>query len=1015
MSTIDNNRRIILTPTEISALYALPRLTQPQREQYFSLSEAEWDEVNQLEQLKSKLYLILSIGYFRVKPMLVRFRIKDVKEDMKYIVDRYYPASKTPRSLPSQSHCYYIDRKLLSMMNYQRLRSDEIKSTLHTHLADVATIYAEPRYVFDECLSFLSHHRVALPPYTALQKIVGSVLVGEQHRVESILTQHLPEKTKTQLSALLTRDNGISDLARIEKTAKDFSNAELQSEVNSHLLLKELYLQAKRVPGKLALSPKNLEYYSSLVHYYSITKLRRFPPEQAYLYVLCYLHFRYQNINDNLVAAFGYWVRKHRENAKLHARNKSLERADTLVDHANSILPLLKLFTDDAIADSTVFGQVRKRGFKVIKPVELVELCDSLEQSAQDKTESRWAYCDKHHATIRNHLRDVFLCLDLDLTDADPSLKRQLEHLKNELIAHGKITTMDQRSLPRRVKPYLCRDGEVNVHRYEWYLYQRLDQALTEGKVFVVESEKNKQLEDDLISRKDSKNRDKLILKTGLSKLVTPIENTLDAMEKHIQDRIGEVCANITQGHNRFVVIPDKADDVTWSTAVKKSRSAANNPFFNQMPISSIVSVLEYVDREHGFLDAFRHIATHKEKKTVSKTDLRACILANGTNYGVGHFAPISDRSFAALRNTEDSYVSLENLHNSNDIVANAVAELPIFDYYNVEDDRVYASIDGQKFETRINTFKARYSSKYFKDKGVSAMTLSCNHVALKTTIIGANEYEGHYAFDLLYNNTSSIQPQVLSSDTHGVNQVNFALLDLFGYTFAPRYAKFKTVFNDLFAMEVNGSEGELCLALKKPINRKLIIEEWNAIQRIICSLSRKTVTQSTLVKKLSNFSKSNRTLAALKEYDRLVKASYLLNYVDNQDLRRFVQQVLNKGEAYHQLRRKVASVNGDKFRGGSDTQVAMWNECARLIANCVIYFNSAILSDLLARAEKRNDEKTKEILCRVSPAAWRRINMNGTYDFIDTQSIELEELLRHVSTDSRYFEDALNSAEIVL
>ena len=140
-----------------------------------------------------------------------------------------------------------------------------------------------------------------------------------------------------------------------------------------------------------------------------------------------------------------------------------------------------------------------------------------------------------------------------------------------------------------------------------------------------------------------------------------------------------------------------------------------------------------------------------------------------------------------------------------------------------------------------------------------------------------------------------------------------------------------------------------------------------------------------------------------------------LLNYVDNQELRRFVQQVLNKGEAYHQLRRKVASVNGDKFRGGSDTQVAMWNECARLIANCVIYFNSAILSDLLARAEKRKDEKTKEILCRVSPVAWRRINMNGTYDFIDTQSIELEELLRHVSTDSRYFEDALNSAEIVL
>ncbi len=132
-------------------------------------------------------------------------------------------------------------------------------------------------------------------------------------------------------------------------------------------------------------------------------------------------------------------------------------------------------------------------------------------------------------------------------------------------------------------------------------------------------------------------------------------------------------------------------------------------------------------------------------------------------------------------------------------------------------------------------------------------------------------------------------------------------------------------------------------------------------------------------MKKLSNFSNSHRALAALKEYDRLVKAIYLLNYVDNQELRRFVQQVLNKGEAYHHLRRKVASVNGDKFRGGSDIQVAMWNECARLIANCVIYFNCAIPPDLLARAEKRKAETTKEILCRISPVAWRRISMNGT------------------------------------
>ena len=206
-------------------------------------------------------------------------------------------------------------------------------------------------------------------------------------------------------------------------------------------------------------------------------------------------------------------------------------------------------------------------------------------------------------------------------------------------------------------------------------------------------------------------------------------------------------------------------------------------------------------------------------------------------------------------------------------------------------------------------------------------MTLSCNHVALNTTVIGANEYEGHYAFDLLFNNTSDIQPDILSSDTHGTNQVNFALLDLFGYAFAPRYAKFKRVFYDMFAIDANAKSGEPFIKLKKGINYQLIIEQWDKIQRIICSLARKKVTQSTLVKKLSTLSKSNKTLAALREYDRLVKANYLLSYLDDQEFRRFVQQTLNKGEAYHQLRRKVASVNGEKFRGGSDIQVELWND----------------------------------------------------------------------------------------
>lgn len=65
-----------------------------------------------------------------------------------------------------------------------------------------------------------------------------------------------------------------------------------------------------------------------------------------------------------------------------------------------------------------------------------------------------------------------------------------------------------------------------------------------------------------------------------------------------------------------------------------------------------------------------------------------------------------------------------------------------------------------------------------------------------------------------------------------------------------------------------------------------------------------KTAAQSTIIRKLSNG--KSRTLAALHEYDRLIKSLYVLEYIDNKTLRHYVQQALNRGEAYHQLKRAL-------------------------------------------------------------------------------------------------------------
>ena len=66
--------------------------------------------------------------------------------------------------------------------------------------------------------------------------------------------------------------------------------------------------------------------------------------------------------------------------------------------------------------------------------------------------------------------------------------------------------------------------------------------------------------------------------------------------------------------------------------------------------------------------------------------------------------------------------------------------------------------------------------------------------------------------------------------------------------------------------------------------------------------------------------------------------------------------RALKRGESYHKLVRAVAYANGGKLRARTDQEQQLWSECSRLLANCIIYYNACILSELFERAERRQD-----------------------------------------------------------
>ena len=238
----------------------------------------------------------------------------------------------------------------------------------------------------------------------------------------------------------------------------------------------------------------------------------------------------------------------------------------------------------------------------------------------------------------------------------------------------------------------------------------------------------------------------------------------------------------------------------------------------------------------------------------------------------------------------------LENLREGSDIISNKIASLKVFNLLNILTDKLLAAVDGQKFETRLDTMQSRYSPKYFGlRKGIVPFSMVLNHAPINCKIIGANEHESHYTYDIKYNNTSEVEPDAVSGDMHSINRVNFAVLGFISKLFMPNFSDQEEQVKSLRSMKHLVFYKDCFIKPTKLANRKLIIEEWENIQRIFESLAIQESTQATIISKFSSHKRYSRIKIALWEYDSILKSICLLDFIDNEIMRSQIRKTLNR------------------------------------------------------------------------------------------------------------------------
>ena len=180
-------------------------------------------------------------------------------------------------------------------------------------------------------------------------------------------------------------------------------------------------------------------------------------------------------------------------------------------------------------------------------------------------------------------------------------------------------------------------------------------------------------------------------------------------------------------------------------------------------------------------------------------------------------------------------------------------------------------------------------------------------------------------------------------------------------------------------------------------INVDRIWSQRRGVIRVLLSLIMQENTQSNIIRKLNSHARYARLKAALFEYNAIFKSIHVLNLIDDMQLRKAIRSARNRTEAYHQLQSNIRKTYRGVFQGKKIVENRVSAHAARLVANCIIAYNSMILNSVYEKMLANGvSQEILDEFTRISPIAWTHTLFTGRYSFKKSDgSIDVEAMAR--------------------
>ena len=275
---------------------------------------------------------------------------------------------------------------------------------------------------------YFDSQKIVIPTYRQFQRLFTSAFAIEDDRL-NVLLLTVPAYEQQQLSALLERDEGISQFNIIRADQKDFQYTAVKAEAEKAEKITCLYIFAKQFIPTLKLSKNAVRYYADVAEMYPTSRLRRLSTSQQWLYAICFIYHRYQQIMDNLIISFMYHVNVILVAGKIYAEEAFLKHNSAIVVDLPKLVMFLQWFPG---RDKTLtYNGLNKVAYEMLPEAQFSILAEFLKGSSFDKKAAEWEHYLKSSRLISLYLRPILMAVPFVYFKEDSQIMEMLNLLKN--------------------------------------------------------------------------------------------------------------------------------------------------------------------------------------------------------------------------------------------------------------------------------------------------------------------------------------------------------------------------------------------------------------------------------------------------------------------------------------------------------------------------------------------------------------------------------------------------------